>query len=190
MDQSIGAALTQCANLYKQRRLAQQVVVPVTLNFHFEGPDPLDASFQDTVDVTAQGQLLYAPQQAVEYSPPTSGRIGSVLRLALIPETLTAILQGRGAAQTASVGGDFAVPAIHVSISGALPLENAGPGVAVQSSVDLQCNFTSAFGETVLPIELTKSDSTGNSIVVLHLGNAELVAGPVMFGPVKFNLAG
>jgi len=190
MDQSISAALTQCANLYKQRRLAQQVIVPVTLNYHFEGPDPVDPSFQDTVDVTAQGRLHYAPLQAVAFSQSPTGSPRNAPRLALIPETLTATLQGQGDAQAAGTGGDFPVPAIHVLISGALPFEAAGPEVGVQSSMNLHCDFSSAFGQTTLPIELTASDSAGRSSVILHLGNAELVIGPVVLGPINVHFGG
>ena len=186
MDQSIGAVLGQCANLYKQRLVAQQVVVPVTLNYHFQGPDPIDSTFEDTVDVIAQGRLLYAPFRAV----PMTGVPKLASRLALIPETLTATLEGQGAAEAAGAGGDFGVPAIHVSISGSLPFEPTSPAVTVESSVNLHCDFYSLFGPTVLPIELTASDSKGNSNVVLHLGNAELVIGPVVFGPVNVHLGG
>ncbi len=112
----------------------------------------------------------------------------------MFPDTLTAILQGTGEAQAASAGGDFPIPALHVSISGPLPLPFgvAGAWVAVQSSMNLILDFSSAFGETVTPIELKTVNPNGVigvSTVTLHLGNAELVFSPAVFGPVNVHFA-
>jgi hypothetical protein len=187
MDQSINAALAQCANLYKQRRLAQKVVVPISVEYHMQSHDTADPIVVDTVDITAQGQLLYAP-----YHTEVLGQAGPLHLpgLAFIPDALNTILQGKGVAQTAVGGGDFPVPAILVSISGRLPLGPTSAFITLQCPAVPECDFSSAFDDTVLPIELKKVDSLGITDVILHLGNAELVIGPVMLGTNNVQLGG
>lgn len=190
MDQSINAALAQCATLYKQLYLAQRVVVPMTLEYNFQGPDSYDPTFIDTVSVTAKGELLYVPFHTVSFDVPIGGIERFMPILAFIPDTLSATVQGQGEAQGPGHGGDFRVPAIDVAISGALPLATSTATVAVKSTVNLLCNFSSPFNETTLPIKLTQSDAKGDSSnVVLHLGTPVIVLGPLSFGPISVRVA-
>jgi hypothetical protein len=181
MDQSISAVFTQCASLHQQLHIAQQVVVPITLNYNFQGPDSFDPTFIDTVAVTATGQLVYVPFHTFEVNLQIPGSGINIPIFGMVPDTLSATLQGKGAAQGPGHGGDFSAPAIHVAIAAALPFRGSNASVSVQSSATLQCNFSSPVNETTLPIELTASDSKGDfSTVILHLGAAIIVPGPII----------
>jgi hypothetical protein len=173
MDQSINTALAQCATLYGQIRPPfQRVVVPVSLEYHFEGPDSADPTFVDTIDVNATGNLVYVPSHIVQVQVPLSGTAIYYPRWLFVPETLSATIQGQGSAQAAPAGGDFSAPAIHVSIDGALPFRGSTANVVVQSSANLVCNLNSPVDESAIPIEWMAPVSGGVTKVVLHLGTA------------------
>jgi hypothetical protein len=182
MDQSISEALAQCADLYGQRVASlQQVVVPVSLEFHSDMRTGYDED--DIRDLTATGNLVYVPSHLITSHVQIPGSTGYIPIAGLVPDRLSATIQGNG---DLSVSGDEAggnvrfVPAIYVWIAGPLPFRGSTAAVAVQSSVRFfVCNFSSQVDDTALPIEFTIPNYGANTLT-LHLGTAGIVDIPII----------
>ncbi len=185
MDQSIHTTLNQCAALQKQVGFAHRLVVPFSVEYHFEARDTREPAFMDTLDITAQGQLSYEPVRAMRVNLPKAG--GTIGREVLIPDSLAATVPGQASVQGPGAGGDFGVSAVEIMISGPLP--------GISASVTFQCREITVANiqfdvdpNTPPPIRLVANDARGNTTVVLHLGPAAIVfglpAGPHEVGPV------
>jgi len=111
--------------------------------------------------------------------------------LALVPESLAATVSGTGDASGYGHGGSFAVPALHLSISGPLPLDAGGASVSLHSSValDFNLNFPEVNEDAGPPIQLAApGPDGGRTTIVLHLGEPKLQISTVVFGPVTVKL--
>jgi hypothetical protein len=145
MGETIGATLDQCATLNAETNFPHFIYVPVTLTYNntlhpinnVPSPnDPGDPARDDqTVDVTAKGNLFYAPAHST-----MGGSIGFPTFFQ-IPPSMGGILAASGSAQGLGTGGNLPSFFIHASISAGFRFQQSEPLVGIQSSFVVPMNF-------------------------------------------------
>ena len=173
MDQSIKQTLTQCAGLQNQANFANRLLVPFSVEYHFEEPSVREPALTDTLDITAQGQLRYEPARMTRLNTGGGASIGIDV---VIPDSLSATVSGQTSITVVGAGGFDGASDIEITITGPVPLATFPasvtfqcrdfPGASIQFDVD---------ANTPPPIRLVRNDGGRKTTLTLHLGAAAVL---------------